>query len=83
MRYHAPTKCFTVTHQDLDLAVTQLLWAIRCIREQAQLPLESHRREGKMEPPQFAEQGILDAAKTLGIDLGAARFGQLDVRGEA
>jgi hypothetical protein len=32
-----------------------------------------------MDHPEFAEQGILDAARDLGIDLGADRAGKLDV----
>jgi hypothetical protein len=32
-----------------------------------------------MDCPEFAESGILDAARALGIDLGADRPGKLDV----
>jgi len=35
-----------------------------------------------MEDPDFAESGILDAARKLGIDLGADRPGKLDVSNE-
>ncbi len=32
-----------------------------------------------MEDPDFAESGILDAARALGIDLGSQRPGKIDV----
>jgi hypothetical protein len=32
-----------------------------------------------MQHPDFAEAGIIDAARALGIDLGSDRPGQLDV----
>ena len=34
-----------------------------------------------MKEPQFAETAILNAAKDLGINLGADSYGQLDVSG--
>lgn len=81
MKYHHPTKAFTVDPKDLERASDSLMWAIKCIRETAKLPLEPRKTEVGMEPPDFAEQAILDAAKALGIDLGAERYGRLDVRG--
>jgi len=80
MKYHAPTKAFTVTADALDGAAMALRYAIKNIREQAGLPLEPHDTEHAMDFPQFAEQGIIDAAGYLGIDLGAKRHGKLDVR---
>lgn len=80
MQYHAPTKGFVVEMDALAGAAFDLKWAIQQIRKQACLPFEPHKTEGAMGAPQHAEQAILDAARRLGIDLGAQRHGQLDVR---
>lgn len=79
MKYHAPTNTFTVTPDDLQRACHLLRWAIKHIREGAQLDPKGYKRSGPMDDPEFAESGILQAARDLGIDLGAERPGQLDV----
>ena len=80
MQYHAPTKALTVKMDALDGAAMCLRHAIRKVREMGGLPLEPHKDDVIMGPPQFAEAAILDAARYMGIDLGAQRHGQLDVR---
>ena len=80
MKYHAPTKAFTVSADALECASLALRYAIRNVRKQAGLPLEPHKGDVIMGPPQFAEAAILEAARHMGIDLGAQRHGQLDVR---
>lgn len=80
MQYHAPTKSLTVGFGDIEGAANSLRHAIRHIRILAELPLDSHKGETIMSSPQFAEAAILDAARRMGIDLGAHRHGQLDVR---
>ena len=80
MKYHAPTKQFTVSQADLEMAAMSMKHAIKSVRELAGLPPEPHKTETFMQAPQFAEQSILDAAKYLGIDLGTDRHGRLDVR---
>lgn len=77
MEFHAPTGRFTLSQDNLRLASLGLLDAIRQVRRLSGMPLSPYRIEGSMQAPQFAEQSILDAASTLGIDLGAKRFGQL------
>lgn len=56
-----------------------MLWAIKCLRESHQLDLKGYTIQGPMGSPQFAEAGILEAARHMGIDLGADRYGKLDV----
>lgn len=79
MTYHAPTNQFTVSPRDLQSAAHSLRWAIKHIRLGHKLDPKGYKNEGPMGDPEFAEAGILDAARKLGIDLGADREGQLDV----
>ena len=79
MNYHAPSNQFTVSPDDLQSAAHSLRWAIKHIREGHNLDPKGYDRSGPMDNPEFAESGILDAARALGIDLGARRPGQLDV----
>jgi len=82
MKYHAPTNQFTVSAQEMERASRSLKWAIKHIRLGHGLDPKGCDRSGPMEHPDFAESGILDAAKSLGIDLGADRHGRLDVSRE-
>lgn len=80
MTYHTPTNQFTVSQRDLQSAAHSLLWAIKHIRLGHGRSLKGgEEHPGPMEDPDFAESGILDAARKLGIDLGADRPGKLDV----
>lgn len=80
MKYHAPTNQFTVSQRDLQSAAHSLRWAIKHIRQGHGISLKGGaERPGPMEDPDFAESGILDAARALGIDLGAERPGKIDV----
>lgn len=79
MKYHAPTNQFTISAADLQQAATALRWAISHIRAGHGRDLKGVKRDGPMEHPDFAEAGILDAARHIGIDLGADRPGKLDV----
>lgn len=80
MRYHAPSKQFTVSPSDLQSCAATLLFAIKKIRQVAGLPLEGGERQGAMTDACHAEQAVLDACQSIGIDLGAIRAGTLDVR---
>lgn len=82
MQFHAPTNQFTIKPSDLQRASHSRRWAIRHIREASDLDPKGYHRSGPMDNPEFAETGILDAAKALGIDLGADRAGMLDVSNE-
>lgn len=79
MKYHAPTKQFTVSSDSLDRASRSLLRAIKHIRLASDLDPKGYTKPGLMDSPQFAENGILRAARELGIDLGAYSEGELDV----
>ena len=79
MKYHAPSRQFTVKLSDIEQACHLLRWSIRSIRLQAGLEPKGYTKEGPMEAPQFAESGILRAARALGIDLGSENEGELDV----
>jgi len=79
MKYHAPTNKFTVSQDDLQRAAHSLRWAIKHIRIGSGLDPKGYKRSGPMDDPEFAESGILDAARALGIDLGSERPGEIDV----
>lgn len=79
MKYHAPTHQFTVSPEDLKSASNRLCWAIKHIRLGHNLDPKGYKRPGPMDNPEFAEEGILNAARSLGIDLGTDTAGKLDV----
>jgi hypothetical protein len=79
MHYHVPTKQFTVEHSKLELAGYSLIYAIRHIRDMAGLPYTKYQRDGMLTDADHAQKGILDAAKSLGVDLGAEWGNELDV----
>ena len=79
MKYHAATNQFTVASDDLQRASHAMRWAIKHIRIASGLDTKGCKRPGPMDDPEFAEAGVLDAARCLGIDLGADRAGELDV----
>lgn len=81
MNYHAPTKQFTITLDQIQSSASTLLFAIKMVRKSAGLPLEGIAPAGAaMTDAHHAEQSILDACRSIGIDLGATRAGVLDVR---
>jgi len=83
MKYHAPTNQFTVAAADLQSAVYSLTYAMRHIRHMAGLPLDKYRQDGPLSDADHAQRGIIDAAKKLGIDMGAEWGSELDLRGSA
>lgn len=82
MKFHARTQQFTVSQNDLAMAVANLEYAIRHIREMAGLPMGKYAREGLLTDADHAQKGILDAAKALGIDMGAEWGNELDLSRE-
>jgi hypothetical protein len=82
VKFHAPTKQFTVSKNDLDEAVANLEYAMRHIREMVGLPMGKYARKGILTHSDHAQKGILDAAKTLGIDMGAEWGNELDLSRE-
>lgn len=79
MKFHAPTGEFTVDANDMKMAAHSFRYAIRSIRELAGLPMGKYRKDGPLESADHAQKGILDAAKALGIDMGAEWGHELDV----
>jgi hypothetical protein len=80
MQYHAPTDQFTISADDMKRASSTLRYAIKNIRDGAKLDRKGYdnlKRESDW--AEYSESAILDAARKLGIDLGADRPGKLDV----
>jgi hypothetical protein len=80
MKYHAPSKGFTVTSDELEHAVGSLTYALRHIRKLAGLPLDRYKKGCCLDDAEHAQRGILDAARKLGIDMGAEWGSDLDLR---
>lgn len=79
MKYHAPTKQFTVAAKDLEFAALCFLYAIRQIREASNLPLTKYKHETALTSADFAQKSIIDGAKALGVDLGCDWGNEIDV----
>lgn len=79
MKYHAPTGQFTVTKEQLSSAATSLMYVMGHIRDMAKKPRTPYKHEGPLTPCEFACKGVIDAAKDIGIDLGANWGYQLDL----
>ena len=80
MKYHAQSKCFTVTREELEYAVGSLIYSLKHIRKLAGLPFDRYKQEGPLDDAEHAQRGILDAARKLGIDMGADWGSDLDLR---
>lgn len=80
MNYHAPTNQFTISAEALARASVKLRHAIRKIRTGANFDLAGYDWAKARTPwAEYAEDAILNAARDLGIDLGASNPGKLDV----
>lgn len=82
MKYDPFKNTITITPEEAQRAAHLMIYALRNIREMAGLPLDKHERPGMLEPVDHAQRGILDAAKALGMDLGAEWGNELDLRKE-
>jgi hypothetical protein len=83
MTYDPRTQRITIPTADLDRAWSYLRFAIRHIRMAAGKPLEGGPEQPQaIDDHEYAEIGILDAARAIGLDLGPGsdRPGRLDVR---
>ena len=83
MQYHAPSKQFTIPAADLERAAYLLRHALRKIRQAAGLPLDRYKKEGPLDPAEMAQLDIIDAARKLGIEMGAEWGCELDLRDES
>lgn len=80
MKYHAPTKQFTIPRGALGHAADSLLVAIRHIRAAAGLPLTAYEMtHAQLSHADHAQKQIIDAALAVGIDLGGQWGNELDV----
>ena len=79
MLFHAPTQRLTFTTKEIEQASFYLLNAIKNIRVACKRPLTPYKHGGPLRNDDFAMKSILDAAKALGIDLGAEWGADLDV----
>jgi hypothetical protein len=82
MKYDPLKNRIVITPEEAQMAAGYLMYALRNIREAAGLPLDKHERSGCLEPADHAQRGILEAAKALGMDLGAEWGNELDLRKE-
>ncbi len=78
--FHAPTRKLVVDLNSIESAALSLRYALQQIRICAGLPFGPYKREGVLTPADHAQKGIIDAAKKLGIDLGADWGNQLDLQ---
>lgn len=79
MKYHAPTGQFTISPEALKRASFGLLYAMGHIRDMSKKPRKPYKSDGALTPCDYACKGIIDAAKDLGIDLGADWGHELDL----
>lgn len=84
MQYHAPTERFTISPEEMKRASYLLRYAIANIRTGAGLDKKGYRAvERPLDWAEYAEGGILDAAKSMGLHLGAEEPGKLDVSSDS
>lgn len=79
VKYNSKSNCMVVDLSSLKMAQLSLLFAIKQIRIMANLPLDKHTRN-VLEPSDYAQRAIIQAAEAIGIDMGAEWGEQLDVR---
>mgnify|MGYP000001356615 CR=1 FL=1 len=79
MEFHAPTGEFTVSHQKMEHASYLFLHAMAKIRKLNNLPLVPYEREGLLQDVDHAQNSIIEAARALGINLGAQWCHELDL----
>lgn len=79
MKYSGVHKALIIPVEDLDRAAASLRYAIKAHRKAHNLPMNRFKHEGLVDDVYMVESVILDAAKCIGLDLGAARVGELDV----
>lgn len=83
MLYHAPTNQFTIDAEALKRSASLMRYAIKKIRLGSGIDPKGYDNiKREIDAAEYAESAILDAAKALGIHLGADRAGQLDVSNE-
>ena len=80
MKYNPLKDTISVTTQEAGMAAFEMLYAIQMIRQIANLPMDKYEQEIPMSDADVAQQRVVDAAKAMGLDLGAERANELDLR---
>ena len=80
MTYDPKKNVIQITPEQARRAYDSLRWAMKHIRLASGRPLDRHEHHGPLESVDFAQSDIMDAAKDLGIDMGAAHAEELDPR---
>lgn len=80
MNYNPVTGNIQVTPKEAERAAMLLRHALKNLRKSAGRPLDKHKRPGMMDDADHCGKNILDAAKALGIDMGAEWPEELDLR---
>lgn len=81
--YHAPSRGFVISYQDLQSTADSILSAMCRVRMGAGLPLAASIEDPATPEDSHAVSALLalmSQAQGLGIDLGADRWYKLDVR---
>lgn len=79
MRFHAPSGGFILAAEELRRASDNARYALRNIRRAAGLPLTPYPDPVCLTPAEHAQRGVLDAMKSVGVDMGAEWGHQLDL----
>jgi hypothetical protein len=79
MKYSTVHKALIIPVEDLERAAASLRYAIKAHRKSHNLPLTRFKHQGPVNDIYMVESVLLDAAKSVGLELGAARVGDLDV----
>lgn len=82
MKYHLPSGGYIVPCEDFKRAAYSLRYVMRTIREIAGLPMDRYSRIGPLTAADHAQQGVIDAAKAMGIDMGADWCNEIDLRND-
>jgi len=83
MLYDPIKNALIIEIKDVQRAAHSIRYTIAHIRKLAKMPLRGFKHQsGPMTDSEFAESALLDLAKELGIEIGATRYGELDVRSE-
>lgn len=83
IKYHAPSRGFLISFDDLQRTADSVLHSMRQIRMGAGLPLVASTSDPSTEKDTHARHALMELmrqAQDLGIDLGADRWYKLDVR---